>query len=151
VADGTPGGYLSYRGVEAVIDKDLTAALLAGTLAADRLVIATDVEHAVLGWGTDSATRLAGVGVGELEALVAGGAFASGSMEPKVSAACRFVRRTGKPAAITSLSKIAGALAGVAGTIVHSEQPAAPAQPDLPSPTCPAPLPSTDRQEIPDA
>jgi carbamate kinase len=125
VADGTPGG---YRGVEAVIDKDLTAALLAGTLTADRLVIATDVEHAVLGWGTDSATRLAGVGVGELEALVAGGAFASGSMEPKVIAACRFVRRSGKPAAITSLSKIAGALAGVAGTIVHSERPAAPAQ-----------------------
>ena len=70
VADGGPGG---YRGVEAVIDKDLTAALLAGALAADRLVIATDVEHAVLGWGTEHATPLTGIGVGELEALLARG------------------------------------------------------------------------------
>lgn len=122
VADGSPGGYLSYRGVEAVIDKDLTAALLAGALAADRLVIATDVEHVVLGWGTDSVTELSDVPVSDLEALLAGGAFASGSMAPKVAAACRFARRTGKPAAITSLSTIAGALAGVAGTIVHPDR-----------------------------
>ncbi|MDQ1720631.1 MAG: carbamate kinase [Pseudonocardiales bacterium] len=120
VADGSPGG---YRGVEAVIDKDLTAALLAGALAADRLVIATDVEHAVLGWGTDNAVQLADIGVSDLEALAAGGAFASGSMLPKVVAACRFVRGSGKPAAITSLTKIAGALAGVAGTIVHPDRP----------------------------
>jgi carbamate kinase len=118
VADGSPGG---HRGVEAVIDKDLTAALLATSLAADRLVIATDVEHAVLGWGTDNPVPLTGVEVGDLEALLAQGAFASGSMGPKVSAACRFARRSGKPAAITSLSAIAGALAGVAGTIVHPE------------------------------
>ncbi len=118
VADGSPSG---HRGVEAVIDKDLTAALLAATVAADRLVIATDVEHAVLGWGTDNPVPLTGVGVGELEALVARGAFASGSMEPKVTAACRFARGSGKPAAITSLRGIAGALAGVTGTIVHPE------------------------------
>ncbi len=121
VADGGPGGYPSYRGVEAVIDKDLTAALLAGTLAADRLVIATDVEHAVLGWGTEHARPLTGIGVGELETLLAQGEFASGSMEPKVLAACRFARRSGKPAAITSLDGIAAALAGTAGTIVHPE------------------------------
>jgi carbamate kinase len=120
VADGTAGG---YRGVEAVIDKDLTAALLAGALAAERLVIATDVEHVVLGWGTGSATDVSDIGVSDLEALVTGGAFASGSMEPKVIAACRFVRRSGKPAAITSLGTIAGALAGMAGTIVHPDPP----------------------------
>ncbi|HEY0167294.1 MAG TPA: carbamate kinase [Jatrophihabitans sp.] len=132
VADGSPGG---YRGVEAVIDKDLTAALLADALAADRLVIATDVEHAVLGWGTDSATPLAGVDVDDLEALIAEGAFASGSMAPKVTAACRFTRQSGKPAAITSLSKIADALAGVAGTIVRPapSRPGRPAGADGPS------------------
>jgi len=119
VADGSPSG---YRGVEAVIDKDLTAALLAGTLAADRLVIATDVEHAVLGWGTEHARPLTGIGVGELEALIARGEFTSGSMEPKVLAACRFARRSGKPAAITSLGAIAAALAGTAGTIVHPDR-----------------------------
>jgi carbamate kinase len=129
VADGAPGGYVSYRGVEAVIDKDLTAALLATTLAADRLVIATDVEHAVLGWGTEHARPLAGIAVGDLEALLARGEFASGSMEPKVRAACRFARTHGKPAAITSLEGIAGALAGTAGTIVHPDRsvPAGPA------------------------
>jgi len=116
VADGGPG---SYRGVEAVIDKDLTAALLATTLAADRLVIATDVENAVLGWSTEQARPLAGIGVEELERLVGSGAFASGSMQPKVTAACRFVRATGNPAAVTSLTRIAAALAGTAGTIVH--------------------------------
>ncbi len=122
VADGSPGG---YRGVEAVIDKDLTAALLAATLNADRLVIATDVEHAVLGWGTDHPTPLAGIAVSELAALIAGGAFATGSMEPKVIAACRFVRSSGKPAAIAALGSIAGALAGAlagdSGTIVQPD------------------------------
>jgi carbamate kinase len=118
VAEGSSG---SFRGVEAVIDKDLTAALLADALAADRLVIATDVEQVVLGWGTEDPVPLAGVAVGELEARTAGGAFASGSMEPKVRAACRFVRHSGNPAAITSLSNIAGALAGTAGTIVRPE------------------------------
>jgi len=115
------GGTDSYRGVEAVIDKDLTAALLAGTLAADRLVIATDVEHAVLGWGTEHPEPLTGVAVGQLEVLLARGEFGSGSMEPKVLAACRFVRATGEPAAITSLGGIAAALAGTAGTIVHPD------------------------------
>jgi carbamate kinase len=119
VADGTAGG---YRGVEAVVDKDLTAALLAGALGAERLVIATDVEHVVLGWGTDSATELSDIAVGDLEGLVSRGTFASGSMEPKVIAACRFVRRSGKPAAITSLGSIAAALAGEAGTIVHPDR-----------------------------
>jgi carbamate kinase len=117
VADGDG----SYSGVEAVIDKDLTAALLAATLEADRLVIATDVEQVVLGWGSDEETPLAGIAVSELEALIAGGSFATGSMEPKVVAACRFVRGSGKPAAITALGSIAGALAGRAGTIVQPD------------------------------
>jgi len=118
VSDGSPGG---YRGVEAVIDKDLTAALLAATLGADRLVIATDVEQVVLGWGTDHPSPLAGIAVSELQALIAGGSFATGSMEPKVIAACRFVRGSGKPAAITALGSITGALAGARGTIVHPD------------------------------
>ncbi len=125
VADGSPAG---YRGVEAVIDKDLTAALLAATLSADRLIIATDVDNVVLGWGTERPRPLTGISVGELEALAAGDAFASGSMGPKVAAVCRFVRQSGRPAAITSLGAIAAALAGEAGTIVHPDE----TQPDDP-------------------
>ncbi|MDQ1743157.1 MAG: carbamate kinase [Pseudonocardiales bacterium] len=121
VAEDSPGGDPSYRGVEAVIDKDLTAALLAATLDADRLVIATDVEHVVLGWGSDQPRPLAGIAVSDLQALIAAGTFATGSMEPKVTAACRFVRGSGRPAAITSLGSIAGALAGQTGTIVHPD------------------------------
>jgi carbamate kinase len=107
-----------YVGVEAVIDKDLTAALLAEQLAADRLVIATDVDAAVVGWETPRARALGEVGVVELRKLAAEGHFASGSMGPKVEAACRFVERTGRPAVITSLGRIAEAVDGRAGTVV---------------------------------
>lgn len=112
----------SIRGVEAVIDKDLTAALLAVELGADRLVIATDVENAVAGWGTPRARPLREIGLTEIEMLLRRGEFAAGSMGPKVAAACGFVRRTGRPAAITSLALIAEALKGVRGTIVQSAQ-----------------------------
>src|SRR4051812_29372054 len=78
-------------GVEAVIDKDLGAALLARTVGADVLVIATDVPHAVLHYGTPQASDLGTVGVGQLRAYAAEGHFASGSMGPKVEAVCRFV------------------------------------------------------------
>ncbi|MDQ2836952.1 MAG: carbamate kinase [Actinomycetota bacterium] len=105
-----------YRGVEAVIDKDYTAALLAGALDADLLVIATDVEHVVIGWDSPQARPLGRVALAELELLAAEGNFAGGSMGPKVSAACRFVARTGRPAAITSLGQLGGALDGSRGT-----------------------------------
>lgn len=110
-----------YQGVEAVIDKDRTAALLAGVVEADLLVIATDVEHASLGWGTAGARPLHRVPVAELERYAAAGEFGDGSMGPKVSAACRFVRDRGRPAVITSLDGLAAAIAGRTGTIVEPE------------------------------
>ncbi|HYJ69902.1 MAG TPA: carbamate kinase [Nocardioidaceae bacterium] len=111
-----------YVGVEAVIDKDLTAALLAEQLMADRLVIATDVDAAVVGWETPQARALGEVGVIELRKLAAEGHFASGSMGPKVEAACRFVERSGRPAAITSLGRIVDAVHGRAGTVVIPDE-----------------------------
>jgi carbamate kinase len=105
------------RGVEAVIDKDLTASVLAGQLAADLLVIATDVDAAVIGWGTDAARPLGTVTVADLRAHAAAGEFATGSMGPKVEAAARFAEQGGR-SAITSLHRIAEAVAGTAGTIV---------------------------------
>ncbi|HEX4726433.1 MAG TPA: hypothetical protein VH298_01460, partial [Jatrophihabitans sp.] len=111
-----------YQGVEAVIDKDRTAALLAGVIEADLLVIATDVEYASLGWGTAAARPLHRVSVSELEAHAARGEFGDGSMGPKVSAACRFVRQRGRLAVITSLDGLAAAIAGRTGTIVEPEQ-----------------------------
>ncbi len=105
--------------VEAVIDKDLTATVLARQLGVDVLVIATDVEAAVVGWGTPAATAIGAVSAGELRALANEGHFAGGSMGPKVDAACRFAEAGGR-AVITSLNRIAEALAGTSGTIVTS-------------------------------
>jgi carbamate kinase len=105
------------RGVEAVIDKDLTAALLARQLGADTLIIATDVEAVVAGWGTAAARPIGEIEVDELRALARAGQFPAGSMGPKVEAACRFAESGGR-AVITSLHHIADALAGVAGTVV---------------------------------
>jgi carbamate kinase len=110
------------RGVECVIDKDLAAALLGRTVEADVLVIATDVPAAVVGWGTGAARPLGAVGVGELRGYAAEGHFASGSMGPKVEAACRFVEAGGERAVITSLDRIAEGVAGAAGTVVNYER-----------------------------
>jgi carbamate kinase len=107
------------RGVEAVIDKDLCAALLARTVTADVLVIATDVQHVATGWGTPQEAELDRVPVRELRRLTADGAFAAGSMGPKVEAACRFVEAGGRHAAICSLDAIAEAAHARAGTVVH--------------------------------
>jgi carbamate kinase len=106
------------RGVEAVIDKDLGAALLAAHLDVDVLVIATDVPHAVLRYGTSEAEPVGTVDVRRMRGLAAEGHFASGSMGPKVEAACRFVEQGGTRAVITTLEHILDAVAGDVGTVV---------------------------------
>ena len=114
----------SLAGVEAVIDKDLGAALLAETTKADVLVIATDVPNAVVRWGTPEAEPLGTLTVEEMRAHAAEGHFASGSMGPKVDAVCRFVETTGRRGVITSLDQITAAVAGDAGTVVLPATPA---------------------------
>jgi carbamate kinase len=116
------GGALGYRGVEAVIDKDLASAVMAVQLDADALIIATDVEAAVVGFGTPDARPLGTVSVDELRALATEGNFASGSMGPKVEAACRFAQHGKGFSAITSLEHIGDALAGTHATIVTHQR-----------------------------
>jgi carbamate kinase len=111
----------ALRGVEAVIDKDLGAALLAQTVDADVLVVATDVPNAVLRFGSPDAEPLGRVDVRRMRALAAEGHFASGSMGPKVEAACRFVEQGGTRAVITDLADILDAVAGETGTVVVPE------------------------------
>src|SRR6476659_8414808 len=111
----------AMHGVEAVIDKDLTAALLARAIHADALVIATDVAHAVAGWGTPDAHDIGRVTLAEMEAYAAAGHFASGSMGPKVEAALRFVRSGGSRSIITALDQLTEALDGRVGTIIESD------------------------------
>jgi len=115
--DGRDGDGL--RGVEAVIDKDLTAAILAREVDADTLVIATDVPNVMVDFGTPSARPLGRVTADELREHAAAGQFARGSMGPKVDAALRFVDAGGRRAVITSLEHIADAVAGTdAGTVL---------------------------------
>ena len=112
----------SLRGVEAVIDKDLGAALLARTVAADVLVVATDVPHAVLHYGTPQASDVGTVTVDQLRSYAAEGHFASGSMGPKVDAVCRFVEQGGSRAVITDLAHLGDAVTGDGGTVVVPHQ-----------------------------
>jgi len=102
----------SLAGVAAVIDKDLTSALLAEQLRADRLLLLTDVDAVYLYWGTAAARAIRRAGPDALDPLT----FAPGSMRPKLQAAMRFAAQTGKPAAIGRLEDAAGVLAGTAGT-----------------------------------
>jgi carbamate kinase len=103
-----------WHGVEAVIDKDDCAALIAERLQADALIIATDVQGVYAQWGTLAQRLWREVTAAELEREP----FAAGSMQPKVSAACRFVRRSGRSAAIGPLDRIEALAAGDAGTWV---------------------------------
>lgn len=102
----------AWRGVEAVIDKDLCASLLAQGVHADVLIIVTDVAGVYLDWNLPTQRLVRKV---TPEAL-AGHNFAAGSMGPKVEAACDFVRQTGRRAAIGSLEQIGDLLSGHAGT-----------------------------------
>jgi carbamate kinase len=103
------------HGVEAVVDKDATSAMLAEQLDADLLVIATDVDAVQLDWGTPQQRKLERATPDELDGL----GLAEGSMGPKVEAAARFVRDTGKRAVIGSLDDLADLVGGTAGTVVE--------------------------------
>jgi carbamate kinase len=113
-------------GVEAVIDKDRAAAILAPDLNADTLVIATDVPAAVVGYGTPDARPLGHVSLAEMRSYAAAGHFGAGSMGPKVEAACAFVAGGGHAALITNLERLADAVTsplGAVGTVVTATGP----------------------------
>jgi carbamate kinase len=113
----TDGDQRTLVGVEAVIDKDLASELLAREVEADLFVMATDVDGVYEGWGTPEQRRIERITAEELRAT----SFAAGSMGPKVSAAVRFVDRTGKRAAIGGLADIEAIVEGTAGTQVVAD------------------------------
>lgn len=101
-------------GVDAVVDKDLTSALLARALGADALLLLTDVPGVIQGFGTATARPIERATVAELR----GDRLPAGSMGPKVEAACRFVAATGKKAVIGRLDEAEAMFFGKAGTTV---------------------------------
>jgi carbamate kinase len=113
------------RGVEAVIDKDYTASLLASALEADMLVILTGVDCVSINFGRPDQRALRRVDVAEARSHDRDGQFPDGSMGPKIRAAIEFVERTGREVVITSAARLAAAIAGRAGTrIVAARGPA---------------------------
>lgn len=105
----------AVRGVEAVIDKDLAAALLAHQVGADALLLLTDVGSAYANWKQKDAQPIHETSPAELRAHT----FAPGSMRPKVEAACRFVENGGSLAGIGLIEDAAAILLGQRGTIVR--------------------------------
>ncbi|HMJ18545.1 MAG TPA: carbamate kinase [Gemmatimonadaceae bacterium] len=107
---------LGLEGVDAVVDKDLAAAVLARELGAELFLILTDVDAVYTGWGTEEKRAIRSMTVSEADRFASEGAFGEGSMAPKVAAAADYVRRTQGRAIITELSKGRAAVQGVGGT-----------------------------------
>jgi len=105
-------------GVEAVVDKDLAAAIVARDVGAKVMLGLTDVKGVLRGFGTDAAELIERLRVAEAKALLSAGDLGSGSMAPKVRAAVNFVEAGGERAVIASLSDAIAALEGRAGTTI---------------------------------
>ena len=103
-------------GVEAVIDKDATSALLAEQLDVDLFIMLTDVHGVFLDFGTAKSRMITHSSPAEILSHTA--AFAAGSMSPKTSAACRFVEATGKRSIIGAMPELHQLIAGTAGTTI---------------------------------
>ncbi|HVB30231.1 MAG TPA: carbamate kinase [Gemmatimonadaceae bacterium] len=112
---------LGWEGVDAVVDKDLAAAVLARDLGAELLLILTDVDAVYADWGTPRQRPLSTLTADDAARMDRAGAFGEGSMAPKIRAAIDFVRRTGGRAIITELSRGRDAVRGAAGTTITAE------------------------------
>jgi len=108
------GGDGQLRGIDAVIDKDLSSALLARELGADVLMMLTDVDAVYQDWQTPEARALRSIAPDAVRQM----AFAPGSMAPKMAAACEFAEMTGGIACVGQLRDAAAILAGNAGTTI---------------------------------
>lgn len=109
-------------GVEAVVDKDLAAAMLASSIKERLFVIATDVDNVFVDFGKPTQKPLMRCTLSELRKLNAEGQFPPGSMGPKILAAIRFLESGGDEVVICSINQIVQALEGGAGThIVRDE------------------------------
>lgn len=112
----------ALEGLDAVVDKDLTAAVLGVAVGASTLLILTDVDAVYRAWGTAHALPIRSVGVGQARTLVAEGEVGVGSMAPKLEAAALFVEGGGQRAVIGHLAQGSAALAGESGTTVKREE-----------------------------
>ncbi|WP_045484379.1 carbamate kinase [Vibrio owensii] len=106
----------AYVGFEAVIDKDMTAALIAEQIGAEHLLILTDGTHVCLNWGTPQEQKLENVTIEQMRQY----SFPAGSMGPKVDACCQFVEKTGQSGHIGDLSFALEIIEGKSGTHIQA-------------------------------
>ncbi len=107
-----------WEGIDAVVDKDRTAAILGNRLAADTLLILTNVSAVYRDWGTDRAVAIPRMTVPEAQALLETGQLGRGSMAPKLEAAVTFIQQGGRRAVIADLADGVSALNGQTGTTI---------------------------------
>jgi carbamate kinase len=113
---------LGWEGIDAVVDKDLAAAVLARDLGAELLLILTDVDAVYADWGTPNQRPLTRLTIDDALEMDRNKAFGEGSMAPKIRAAIDFVRRTNGRAIITSLDSGQMAVHGEAGTTITATE-----------------------------
>jgi carbamate kinase len=109
------------EGLEAVIDKDRSSALLSGSLGVDMFIISTEADQAYLNFKKPNMQGIRKENVETMEQYMEEGHFAPGSMKPKVESVISFIKNGGKHALITNYEKLEEALKGNAGTHVVSE------------------------------
>ena len=113
-----PNGALT--GIEAVIDKDRTSALLANSIGIEQLILLTHVEGAYLNFNTHQSQLIKNISADQMKTYIDEGEFAEGSMKPKVEAAVEFVKKGGKKAIIANLNSLLSAIEGKTGTHISA-------------------------------
>jgi len=123
VIAGGGGGIAAYnkedgtlKGLDAVVDKDKTAALLGRIIKAEEYFIITDVDNIYLNYNTENQQKINTAKASEIKKWLDEGHFGIGSMEPKIKSALYFLKHHGKKVVITSINKLEKAIAGKAGT-----------------------------------
>ena len=111
-----------YEGIDAVIDKDRTSALLAKEINADELLILTAVDQVSLNFNKKNEEKLSKLSVSDARVAIRNEKFGEGSMLPKIEAACYFASKTGKKAIISSLEKARDAIDGKNGTLIYQDE-----------------------------
>lgn len=106
----------SYKGVDAVIDKDATASFVANSIGADKFIILTAVDYVMINYNKEDEKSLDKVTVGDLEKYIKENQFAPGSMLPKVIAAIDFVKKSTQPAFIGNLNNAGKIVEDKSGT-----------------------------------
>jgi len=109
----------NLEGLDGVIDKDYSAALLGRILKAEELWIITDIDHAYLNYNTENQEKIGNITSKQAQQYLDEGHFQAGSMKPKIEAAVYFLKHHGERVVITSIPNIANAIEGKSGTIIR--------------------------------